>query len=400
MFQFLHIDSYSLCTPKKGKQGGHCVSSIVGEALRSPLNCPHIAHPKQPIKVYGKNLEDLESSCISWSDSLAKITGRKTRKDALCLVAGVVSAPHTIDTEDWHKFRDETVGWLKGKYGDQLHTVLEHTDEANPHIHFYVVPKTGQRFDSIHDGKRAVSENTGTLKRSQNEAYKAAMRALLDDFNTSVGLPNGMLRYGPRRRRLTRRAWKEEQAQASSVRIELESIATRKQDFEKTSEEIRAKLKAAHQNARLVGYSRGIEDFEKNSLFKKLIIISRKAQVDIRKLKEQVAVTSKELEVWKSKARIINVRSKEFFTNWQDMILKYSEVRSKLAHMVSISPRAEALNEDLEIVRAQLKEETRRRSAAEESLEAIQAADERNSFPKSARKWLDKSQLYDDGPTP
>lgn len=399
MFQFLHIDSYSLSTPKKGKQGGHCVSSIVGEALRNPRNCPHISQPRKPIKVYGKHLEDLESACIRWSDSLAEITGRKTRKDALCLVAGVVSAPHTIDNKDWLKFRDETVDWLKGKYGDQLHTVLEHTDEANPHIHFYVVPKAGQRFDSIHDGKRAVSANTGTVKRAQNEAYKAAMRALLDDFNASVGLPNGMLRYGPRRRRLTRRAWKEEQAQASSMMIELESIATRKQSFEKASEEMRVKLKAAHESARLVGYSRGIEDFEEHSLLKKLIISSRRAQEDIRKLKEKVAITSQELEVWKSKARRINVRSKEFFTNWQDMILKYTEVRNKLAHMVSISPRAEALHEDLEIVRAQLKEETRRRSAAEESLEANQAAVERNGFPKSAQRWLEKNQLHD-GPTP
>lgn len=399
MFQFLHIDSYSLSTPKKGKQGGHCVASIVGEALRNPRNCPHIAFPKQPIKVYGKNLEDLESACVNWSESLAEVTGRKTRKDALCLVAGVVSAPHTIDTEAWQKFRGETVEWLKRKYGDQLHTVLEHTDEDNPHIHFYVVPRTGQRFDSIHDGKRAASENTGILKRAQNEAYKAAMRALLDNFNASVGLPNGMLRYGPRRRRLTRRAWKEEQAQASGLMIQLESIASRKESFEKASKEMKSSLKAAHHNARLAGYNHGIENFEKHSFLKKLIVSSRKAQADILRLKERVAVTTKELEAWKSKARKINVRSKEFFTKWQDMILKYSEIRNKLAYMVSISPRAEELHEELESVRAQLKEETRRRSAAEDSLEASQAAEERNGFPKSARVWLEKSQLRD-GPAP
>jgi hypothetical protein len=36
--------------------------------------------------------------------------------------------------------------------------VVEHTDEENPHLHFYIVPKIGQKLDELHDGKKAVLE--------------------------------------------------------------------------------------------------------------------------------------------------------------------------------------------------------------------------------------------------
>ena len=67
---------------------------------------------------------------------------------------------------------------LKTKYGDNLKSVVEHTDEAYPHLHFYVVPKLGDRFDSVHDGYRAANEAKaqGLKKGAQNGAYKSAMK--------------------------------------------------------------------------------------------------------------------------------------------------------------------------------------------------------------------------------
>ena len=47
---------------------------------------------------------------------------------------------------------------LAEKYGDKLKSVIEHTDETNPHFHFYIVQDVGEVFDLVHDGKKAALE--------------------------------------------------------------------------------------------------------------------------------------------------------------------------------------------------------------------------------------------------
>ncbi|WP_274596630.1 plasmid recombination protein [Pseudomonas sp. CAH-1] len=150
--------------------------------------------------------------------------GRKLRKDALCLAAGVVSAPHDIEPEAWASFKADALKWLQDKYGECLRTVIEHTDESHPHLHFYCVAQPGQRFESVHQGKAAAAEAKaeGKPKGQQNQAYKAAMREFQDEFFDQVGMRHGFSRLGPGKRRLTREEWRQEQAQAKALAVTIE----------------------------------------------------------------------------------------------------------------------------------------------------------------------------------
>ena len=66
----------------------------------------------------------------------------------------------------------------------------------------------------MHDGFRAANEAkaAGAKKGEQNTAYNTAMKGWQDSLHQSFGLPFGLARLGPKRRRLTRKEWRIEQA--------------------------------------------------------------------------------------------------------------------------------------------------------------------------------------------
>ena len=292
-FQFMHVDSFSRSTPKTGKTGGHSVRSIVAEANREPDAIPHIDEPQAPTLLFGKPIEELEATCEAWSAGTTDALGRKVRKDALCLLGGVFSAPDGTDPAAWEKIKGDAMEWLQGHYGERLQTVLEHKDESHPHCHFYVVPRPGESFDVIHDGKRAASQmGKGVKKGERNKAYIAAMRSFQDGYYDAVGAPNGMTRIGPARRRLTREEWKLEQLQAEAIGAKMDqanAMMDQAQDHVKGAEIDVAALKAqalaeawainekaqkaadkAQADAIREGLERGTKEFEKSSIWSKV----------------------------------------------------------------------------------------------------------------------------------
>lgn len=320
-FQFMHVESYSRTTPKTGKTGGHSVRSIVAEANRERGNTPHVEAPEPPTYVYGKPLEELEGTCEAWAADTTDAKGRKARKDALCLLAGVFSAPEGTTPEQWESIKADALEWLKGRYGDRLQTVIEHTDEAHPHCHFYVVPRPGERFDAIHDGKRAANElPKDTLKGERNQAYKAAMRSFQDEYHEHVGAPNGMTRIGPGRRRMTREAWKLEQIQHEEIGQKLQradalvveaghALEGAKTDVERIRSDALAEIRKmqqkalsdadkAQEKARTEGIEQGrteaLEQFGKSSLWAKLTGLLSRKDTEIEALKTEVKTLTKE----------------------------------------------------------------------------------------------------------
>ncbi|MDR9752060.1 hypothetical protein RG836_11425 [Pseudomonas sp. SZMC_28357] len=292
-FQFMHVDSFSRSTPKTGKTGGHSVRSIIAEANREPDAIPHIDEPQVPTLLFGKPIEELEATCEAWAAGTTDALGRKVRKDALCLLGGVFSAPGGTDPAAWEKIKGDALDWLQGRYGDRLQAVLEHKDESHPHCHFYIVPRPGESFDAIHDGRRAASElGKGVKKGERNKAYIAAMRSFQDSYYDAVGAPNGMTRIGPARRRLTREEWKLEQLQAEAVGAKMEqanAIMDHAQDHLKSAQVDVTALKAealaearainekalkaadtAHAEAIREGLERGTKEFEKSSIWSKV----------------------------------------------------------------------------------------------------------------------------------
>lgn len=221
-FQFFHVESYGR-QAGKGKAGNHSVGSILAEASREPGAIPHVHDPQQPIHLFGCSLAEVEAEAVAWAEQATDSIGRKLRKDGLCLLSGVVSAPPDMTAEGWDALKADAIQWL-AKDG-RLLAVVEHADEPHQppnetkthrHFHFYKTPAHGQRFETLHPGRAAAlaAKADGAHKGEQNQAYKQAMRATQDDFFEEVGARHGLTRLGPARRRLTRSEWKAEQVAA------------------------------------------------------------------------------------------------------------------------------------------------------------------------------------------
>lgn len=150
----------------------------------------------------------------------------------------VLSHPGGVPGDELDDWRKRSIDWLRDRYGEQLKTVVEHTDEAHPHLHAYVIPDTLRAYD-LHDGRKAKekAQADGLDSTAQNRAYKEAMRGFQDDYYSKVGQACGLSRIGPKRRRLSREQWKAEQVQADT----LKSVVKRADTIERKALAIEAK---------------------------------------------------------------------------------------------------------------------------------------------------------------
>lgn len=372
MYQFIHIESYSRTAPKSSKKGSNWnVADIVAEGNREPGATPHIESPEPPVLLHGKPLDELHGTCETWAASMKDARGHKLRKDALCLVAGVVSAPHDIPQADWEAFKIEVIEWLKEKYGDRLETVIEHTDEPHPHIHFYVVPKPGERFEVIHDGKAAAldAKSNGGLKGEQNAAYKQAMRGFQDEFYDKVGIDHGFTRIGPGKRRLTREEWKLEQIQAAAAAHAISKAAETVELSESEARVIKAEARSEarkisnialqkadeiERKAEEKGFNSGLDNVEKLPWWKKIGAVLSRAVRERDELREKVKLLETEKTTWMSKAKNffklgkkVSERLKEVEPELRDAKLELSIAKIDAREAVSLRKKNERLEGEL-----------------------------------------------------
>ena len=208
---------------------GWNIHQIAGEAMRNDEDCKHVEHPQEPTVLFGVDAYAAADMAQKWAETSSDASGRKLRKDGSCLLAGVISFPEGRTEADWKAFRDDSIKYLKEKYGENLKSVIEHRDEAFKHIHFYSVPKPGQKFEDIHDGKKAVLEakkgNSKILKGDQNRVYIQAMKEFQEDFYKEVAIKHGMTKTGPKRERLTREQWKARKEYALKQSEEMKNIS-------------------------------------------------------------------------------------------------------------------------------------------------------------------------------
>ncbi|MDF7611322.1 plasmid recombination protein [Escherichia coli] len=211
--------------------------------------------------LYG-SISDLERS-IERYEAEFKTTDKngkekKLRKDACILLAGVVSLDRA-DEEIWDEYKTKSIEYLKNKYGENLKCVVEHTDETNPHFHFYVVGNQKQDLNLLHDGKLAVSKLAKEDKKKLHQtAYTEAMIKFQDDFYAKVSNKFGLSRTGeePRERYKSRPDYlrfKKRQETALNILANLEEFEEK--EFEK---------------AKTRGLNIGIKDFDQNTFLGKL----------------------------------------------------------------------------------------------------------------------------------
>lgn len=214
-YQFAHIEGYARKGSSQtnhqtgGKKGVFSAQEIADEAERKDGSCSHVKLPQPPIIHFGVSPSEVVKLSAEWAEHAKDASGRKLRIDGLCLAAGTFSVPPDLDDQEWPAYRDAMIEYLRERYGERLHSVVEHTDEAHRHCHFYMVPLPGEDFGAVHEGvaARQAAYAAGKKKGQQNKAYCDAMSAWQDDIWQKVSRHFGLARIGPRRRRLTRAGW-------------------------------------------------------------------------------------------------------------------------------------------------------------------------------------------------
>lgn len=271
--QFMHVELYSREEPakktiNKSKNINHksdvrttTVNGVLSEMKREEGFTSHLETIAAPEVLYG-SIDALERS-IERYEAEFKTTDKngkekKLRKDACILLAGVVSLDRA-DEEIWDEYKTKAIEYLKNKYGENLKCVVEHTDETNPHFHFYVVGNKDQDLNLLHDGKLAVSKLAKEDKKKLHQTvYTEAMIKFQDDFYTKVSNKFGLSRTGeePRDRYKSRPDYlrfKKRQETALNILANLEEFEEK--EFEK---------------AKTRGLNIGIKDFDQNTFLGKL----------------------------------------------------------------------------------------------------------------------------------
>ena len=252
MYQFIHIETYALSastkvkptTPKgktpqerlaalgganapkgmdaftqgsKAKKPKANVRDVIGEALRNDGDCNHVDAPQDPTYLVGDMghmlgfIQEIERKAAAEKER----TGKAPRKDMHVLLAGVASYPREL-AKGYERWEQATVKWLQKKYGDNLRVVLRHDDEEHPHLHFFVMDRERLNAKELHDGYIASAHLKGkdALSKESTQLFNDAMRDMQSDYYAKVGHGAGLLRDGPKRKRLDRATYKAVQREA------------------------------------------------------------------------------------------------------------------------------------------------------------------------------------------
>lgn len=241
--QFAHIQTWS----RKPNKAGQSIDHVIAEANRDPEFSMHVENPAPPRILLG-------NPATFAADHAAHVAARSTiaimadgsqksraiRNDRHTMASIVMSYPvprSAIVTDEAKAklaaWEQRNLDWLREKYGDQLRVALAHDDETQPHLHAWLLPDDpGADATTLHPGKVAKKEVEATAKadgvenreavKLGNRALKAAMTVWQDEYHAAVGVPEGLTRSGPKRRRLSREQWQAEKATAKAHKTALE----------------------------------------------------------------------------------------------------------------------------------------------------------------------------------
>ena len=230
--QFVRIQTYARVASKKAQQLENAKAAakgkaaktvwnsadVIAEALRDVGACGHVLEPLPPVFHYGTEarMRGLVVELEGVANAIQKRTGRKPRKDVSHLLAGVLSYPDDAPKGDrYDEWRARSIKWLKKRYGSNLVAILEHQDEANPHLHWYCIEPEGLDVKQLHEGWTA---------KKDGQEYRAAMRLVQDDYHRDVAAYVGLLRIGPGGKRLERDEYMAMKADAEQTRTMLHDI--------------------------------------------------------------------------------------------------------------------------------------------------------------------------------
>ncbi|MRN67700.1 hypothetical protein [Brucella sp. 10RB9213] len=296
--------------------------------------------------------------CASVRYEVAGGKTRAVRQDQHTLFTIVCSYPVPMEqvrgnpeeARRLQEWQDRNIEWLKTEYGNDLKCVILHDDERFPHLHAYAMPDD-LRCRNLHVGvavKEAVMKagpDDGEDSKDHNKrgdvAYRAAMSKWQDRYFEQVGLPSGLTRLGPGKRRLSRDAWKAEQAAVKSVQMAQEQV--RGLDVQKAA--YVAKVKA--DGARYVEKTRLSAHVEAEKIKADALA---KANVEIRKVRsianwlrcfwDSLRVSALHKALWKEVQPLID-RERERAAHIQSHL--QNEIRHRMAVETKLSNANQAM---------------------------------------------------------
>lgn len=254
--QFIHVELYGKQASKeKARQSGQrsfSASDIAAEQMRVEGHTDHVALPEPPQLVFGVDPRLVINAAVGSFDAEPKVvvktkTGpkeRAMRADTPIVLVGVVSWPDSVEelanSVERQKLFDEwkaqNLLWLRKKYGRDLRSVVLHNDESHPHMHFTVTCDRAIDIRKHHPAGEA---------KSKTEAVKG-LKALQDEYFTSVAVKCGLARVGPRRQRLKSGAeWKMQKEANEQLALEWLKLGERQQLVERAEKEADESISSA-----------------------------------------------------------------------------------------------------------------------------------------------------------
>ncbi|MBN9886660.1 plasmid recombination protein [Salipiger abyssi] len=236
--QFVRFQSFA----RKPNPAGQSVGQVLAEAARAPEFSLHVQAPKDPRIIFGvapaavrqQHDEMLNSGGVEVRLKDGRTAQRAVRKDRHTMLTCVASYPLLCeqvasDSEAKERYDDwvrRTIDWLSAMYGDRLVSAVEHTDEAHPHVHAFILPlhdpacsardlnPAWQAKTKAEAAAREGGHSDREAVKQGNAAYRSKAREVQDDYHQRVGVPCGLTRIGPARERLSRAQWQARKAEA------------------------------------------------------------------------------------------------------------------------------------------------------------------------------------------
>lgn len=222
--QWLRIETFAIAS-----HGGRwTVKHVVNEAYRVNGAHPHVLVPDVRV-IYGEtDPAQLIAEAEAITAAARDASGRRARRTTPVLLSAVASHPEDPRSTDpavverRERWKGRVLAAWQRWWGDRLRAVVEHLDEAQHHLHAFVLAPLERgriAMSAIFPAVAARNEarTLGQNKPLQDRAYRAGLRALQDLFWRDVSMPEGHARTGAGRQRLTRAEWHARRAETARL---------------------------------------------------------------------------------------------------------------------------------------------------------------------------------------
>ncbi|MPQ92376.1 hypothetical protein [Thioclava sp. JE_KL1] len=249
-YQFGHVETWSqqgatrsggkVGRARKNGQRAWRAQQVLDEAERVEGSCNHVRRPNPTPQIIAgtcgsfaelRAAHEQAANVTQYFPYTDPKTGAKTtrkrrlRKDAHTLYSSVFSLPITSAEaradqalmneclavlEDFVAFEKDRIEAAGGEFA----LAVIHTDEAQMHIHLFALDRERGSVIDLHPGRAAFEDRRRHLracgferslsKEAGDKLYKEAMREWQDELYEAVSRHTGLLRFGPRRERLSR----------------------------------------------------------------------------------------------------------------------------------------------------------------------------------------------------